>query len=158
MLAIIPMGEHVNATWRTPDSRSELKHPNHPEARGRQEFALAAEAWKLMTRARGKVQIRRIENSAHRQVTFCKRRGGLLKKANELAVLCDAHVGLIIFSPHGKLHELATNGSMQGLIEGYVEKSGTEIDNIHTNQAATGFEQEISMLEKEIEQLQKGLS
>ncbi|GKE18824.1 MADS-box transcription factor 26, partial [Tanacetum coccineum] len=60
--------------------------------------------------ARGKVQMRRIENPVHRQVTFCKRRSGLLKKAKELSVLCDAEIGLIIFSAHGKVYELATNG------------------------------------------------
>jgi hypothetical protein len=62
--------------------------------------------------ARGKVQIRRIENPAHRQVTFSKRRMGLLKKANELSVLCDADIGVIVFSPHGMMYELATNGSV----------------------------------------------
>jgi hypothetical protein len=60
--------------------------------------------------ARGKVQLRRIENPVHRQVTFCKRRAGLLKKARELSVLCDAHIGIIIFSAHGKLYDLATTG------------------------------------------------
>ena len=60
--------------------------------------------------ARGKVQLKRIENPVHRQVTFCKRRAGLLKKAKELSVLCDAEIGLLIFSAHGKLYELATNG------------------------------------------------
>ena len=60
--------------------------------------------------ARGKVQLKRIENPVHRQVTFCKRRMSLLKKANELSVLCDAEIGIIIFSTHGKLYELATKG------------------------------------------------
>lgn len=60
--------------------------------------------------ARGKVQMRRIENPVHRQVTFCKRRAGLLKKARELSVLCGADVGIIIVSGQGKLYELATNG------------------------------------------------
>lgn len=60
--------------------------------------------------ARGKVQMRRIENPVQRQVTFCKRRSGLLKKARELSVLCSADIGIIIFSTHGKLYELATNG------------------------------------------------
>lgn len=60
--------------------------------------------------ARGKIQMKRIENPVHRQVTFCKRRAGLLKKAKELSVLCDAEIGLVIFSPHGKLYELATKG------------------------------------------------
>jgi hypothetical protein len=62
--------------------------------------------------ARGKVQMKRIENSVHRQVTFCKRRSGLLKKAKELSVLCDAEIGVFIFSAHGKLYELATKGSL----------------------------------------------
>ncbi|PNT65317.1 hypothetical protein BRADI_4g40333v3, partial [Brachypodium distachyon] len=35
---------------------------------------------------------------------------GLLKKARELSVLCNAEVSVIIFSSQGKLHELATNG------------------------------------------------
>ncbi|KAG6529433.1 hypothetical protein ZIOFF_011631 [Zingiber officinale] len=39
---------------------------------------------------RGKTQMRRIENLASRQVTFSKHRRGLLKKAFELSVLCDA--------------------------------------------------------------------
>ncbi|KAH1219679.1 Agamous-like MADS-box protein AGL12 [Glycine max] len=73
--------------------------------------------------ARGKVQLKRIENPVHRQVTFCKRRAGLLKKAKELSVLCDAEIGLFIFSAHGKLYELATKGTMQGLIERYMKFS-----------------------------------
>ncbi|CAI0435902.1 unnamed protein product [Linum tenue] len=55
--------------------------------------------------ARGKIQIKRIENSTNRQVTYSKRRNGLFKKANELTVLCDAKVSIIMFSSTGKLHE-----------------------------------------------------
>uniref|UniRef100_A0A803R4P1 MADS-box domain-containing protein n=1 Tax=Cannabis sativa TaxID=3483 RepID=A0A803R4P1_CANSA len=58
---------------------------------------------------RGKTQMKRIENAASRQVTFSKRRNGLLKKAFELSVLCDAEVALIIFSPRGKLYEFASS-------------------------------------------------
>ncbi|KAH7431446.1 hypothetical protein KP509_08G048300 [Ceratopteris richardii] len=57
---------------------------------------------------RGKIQIRRIENATSRQVTFSKRRNGLLKKAYELSVLCDAQLALIIFSATGKLFEFAS--------------------------------------------------
>ncbi|XP_020220768.1 MADS-box protein SOC1 [Cajanus cajan] len=67
---------------------------------------------------RGKTQMKRIENATSRQVTFSKRRNGLLKKAFELSVLCDAEVALIIFSPRGKLYEFA-NSSMQETIERY---------------------------------------
>ncbi|GFZ16970.1 AGAMOUS-like 8 [Actinidia rufa] len=60
---------------------------------------------------RGRVQLQRIENKINRQVTFSKRRIGLLKKAHEISVLCEAEVGLIIFSPKGKLFEYATDAS-----------------------------------------------
>ncbi|KAL3650467.1 Agamous-like MADS-box protein agl14 [Castilleja foliolosa] len=58
---------------------------------------------------RGKVQMKRIENSTSRQVTFTKRRNGLLKKAYELSVLCDAEVALIIFSQKGRLYEFSSS-------------------------------------------------
>ena len=58
---------------------------------------------------RGKIEIKRIENTTNRQVTFCKRRNGLLKKAYELSVLCDAEVALVIFSTRGRLYEYANN-------------------------------------------------
>ncbi|KAL6135483.1 hypothetical protein ACLB2K_067711 [Fragaria x ananassa] len=58
---------------------------------------------------RGKVQLKRIENKISRQVTFSKRRTGLIKKAHEISVLCDADVALIVFSTKGKLFEYATD-------------------------------------------------
>jgi hypothetical protein len=58
---------------------------------------------------RGKTQMKRIENATSRQVTFSKRRNGLLKKAFELSVLCDAEVALIVFSTRGKLYEFSSS-------------------------------------------------
>jgi MADS-box transcription factor len=57
---------------------------------------------------RGKIEIKRIENSTNRQVTFSKRRSGILKKAREIGVLCDAEVGVVIFSSAGKLSDYCT--------------------------------------------------
>ncbi|KAL0326401.1 UNVERIFIED_CONTAM: Agamous-like MADS-box protein [Sesamum radiatum] len=110
--------------------------------------------------ARGKIQMKRIENPVHRQVTFCKRRAGLLKKAKELSVLCDAEIGLFIFSAHGKLYELATKGSMQSLIERYIKCSGEvpgDDQEAKEKQVNMDPKEEISMLKLEIEILQKGL-
>ncbi|XP_062097758.1 agamous-like MADS-box protein AGL12 [Humulus lupulus] len=115
--------------------------------------------------ARGKVQLRRIENPVHRQVTFCKRRAGLLKKAKELSVLCDAEIGLVIFSAHGKLYDLATKGTMQGLIEKYMKSSRGSLEAqadqqqpiLQTQYDQLDAKNEISMLKQEIEILQKGL-
>ncbi|MCL7050328.1 hypothetical protein MKW94_029839 [Papaver nudicaule] len=58
---------------------------------------------------RGKVELKRIENTTSRQVTFSKRRNGLLKKASELSILCEAEVALIVFSPSGKAFQFASH-------------------------------------------------
>ncbi|KAK4774826.1 hypothetical protein SAY86_009761 [Trapa natans] len=68
---------------------------------------------------RGKVQLKRIENKVNRQVTFSKRRTGLLKKAHEISVLCDAEVALIVFSTKGKLFEYSSDSSMDRILERY---------------------------------------
>ncbi|CAK9318318.1 unnamed protein product [Citrullus colocynthis] len=67
---------------------------------------------------RGKVEMKRIENATSRQVTFSKRRNGLLKKAYELSVLCDAEVAVIIFSQKGRLYEFASS-EMPRIVERY---------------------------------------
>ncbi|XP_062178111.1 MADS-box transcription factor 23-like isoform X3 [Alnus glutinosa] len=67
---------------------------------------------------RGKIVIKRIDNSTSRQVTFSKRRNGLLKKARELSILCEAEVGLIVFSSSGRLYDFASS-SMKSVIERY---------------------------------------
>ncbi|XP_028754584.1 MADS-box transcription factor 23-like [Neltuma alba] len=67
---------------------------------------------------RGKILIKRIDDTASRQVTFSKRRKGLMKKARELAILCDVEVGLLIFSSTGRLHEYAST-SIKSVVERY---------------------------------------
>ncbi|KAH9693205.1 Floral homeotic protein APETALA 3 [Citrus sinensis] len=61
--------------------------------------------------ARGKIQIKRIENATNRQVTFSKRRNGLFKKAQELTVLCDAKVSIIMCSSTGKVQEYVSSST-----------------------------------------------
>uniref|UniRef100_A0A453JEP2 MADS-box domain-containing protein n=1 Tax=Aegilops tauschii subsp. strangulata TaxID=200361 RepID=A0A453JEP2_AEGTS len=61
---------------------------------------------------RGKIAIERIDNATNRQVTFSKRRGGLMKKARELAILCDADLALIVFSSTGRLYDFASSRSV----------------------------------------------
>nr|QWX93758.1 MADS-box protein 19 [Cunninghamia lanceolata] len=68
--------------------------------------------------ARERIEIKKIEKTAARHVTFCKRRRGLLKKAQELSILCEADVGVIIFSSSGKLFEYASS-SMKMVLEKY---------------------------------------
>ncbi|WOG87154.1 hypothetical protein DCAR_0206377 [Daucus carota subsp. sativus] len=66
---------------------------------------------------RGKTQVKKIENTTSRQVTFSKRRSGLLKKAYELSVLCDAQVALIVFSSTGKLYEFSSSSRVATMTE-----------------------------------------
>ncbi|KAL9445932.1 hypothetical protein AB3S75_013751 [Citrus x aurantiifolia] len=64
-----------------------------------------------MNMARGKIQIKRIENATNRQVTFSKRRNGIFKKAQELTVLCDAKVSIIMCSSTGKVQEYVSSST-----------------------------------------------
>ncbi|GLT95937.1 hypothetical protein SLE2022_135900 [Rubroshorea leprosula] len=73
---------------------------------------------------RGKIEIKRIDNLNSRQVTFSKRRNGLLKKARELSILCDAEVAVIIFSSTGKVYQWS-NTSMEHTLLRY--NRGTEL-------------------------------
>jgi len=103
---------------------------------------------------RGKTQMKRIENATSRQVTLSKRRNGLLKKAYELSVLCDAEVGLIVFSPSGKLYEFASS-SMQKMMEKYEtcsQESG--ISESNKKQDPQSLKPEIENMEERIRILQ----
>lgn len=84
-----------------------------------------------------------IENKAFKNVTYCKRKRGLIKKAMELAMLCDQQISLVIFDPvKSKLVSYSTNG--------FSHDDAAEISNQHmkirnkklevfTNQHYDGF-------------------
>ena len=67
---------------------------------------------------RRKIEIVRIENERHRQVTFTKRKGGLIKKATELAILCDAEVAVVIFGANQKL-TMYSSGNVDEIMTKY---------------------------------------
>ncbi|MED6157355.1 Floral homeotic protein AGAMOUS [Stylosanthes scabra] len=103
---------------------------------------------------RGKIEIKRIENTTNRQVTFCKRRNGLLKKAYELSVLCDAEVALIVFSSRGRLYEYANN-SVKASIERYKKASSDSTNGGSTSEInAQYYQQESAKLRVQISNLQ----
>ncbi|KAF3326492.1 MADS-box transcription factor 22 [Carex littledalei] len=58
---------------------------------------------------RRKIEIKKIEDKAAKQVTFSKRRKGLFKKAKELAIMCGADVGVIAISDTNKLYTSEEN-------------------------------------------------
>ncbi|KAF3963586.1 hypothetical protein ACB098_02G121600 [Castanea mollissima] len=103
---------------------------------------------------RGKIEIKRIENTTNRQVTFCKRRNGLLKKAYELSVLCEAEVALIVFSSRGRLYEYANN-STKSTIERYKKACNDDSGTSSTAQTnAQYYQQESAKLRQLIQNMQ----
>ncbi len=52
---------------------------------------------------RNKIKIQKINNERIRQVTFYKRKKGLLKKAMELSLLCDVKVFLTIVDKNNRM-------------------------------------------------------
>lgn len=100
--------------------------------------------------------MKRIENATSRQVTFTKRRNGVMKKAYELSVLCDAQVALIIFSQKGRIYEFSSS-SMQYTIDRYREYAKEKLMNNNTIQVEQHMEQlkeETANLAKKIEILE----
>ena len=69
---------------------------------------------------RKKIQISKINDERNRQVTFTKRKFGLMKKAYELSVLCDCEIALIIFNSSNKLFQYAST-DMDKILLKYTE-------------------------------------
>nr|ASY97767.1 PI [Cercidiphyllum japonicum] len=100
---------------------------------------------------RGKIEIKRIENSTNRHVTYSKRRNGLMKKAKEIAVLCDAHVSLVIIASSGKIHEYCSHpNTLINIMEKYHKHSGKKLwDAKHEN-----LSNELDRIKKENDSMQ----
>jgi len=86
---------------------------------------------------RRKIAIERVRDPVTRQVTFSKRRTGLFKKANELAILCGAEIAIIVFSPgnkpysfgHPSVDDVALK-FLEGELDDGIGSSSSEVPNI----------------------------
>ncbi|KAL2317732.1 hypothetical protein Fmac_031608 [Flemingia macrophylla] len=78
---------------------------------------------------RVKLEIKRIENPTNRQVTFSKRRNGLIKKAYELSILCDIDIAVIMFSPSGRVHHFSGRRRIEDVFTRYINLPDQERDN-----------------------------
>ncbi|RCH99289.1 Myocyte-specific enhancer factor 2C [Rhizopus stolonifer] len=71
---------------------------------------------------RRKIQIQPIKDDRNRQVTFLKRKQGLMKKAYELSVLCNCEVALVIIPANNKIIQYSSS-DMDSLLTRY-QKAG----------------------------------
>ncbi|CAN6569353.1 unnamed protein product [Malus baccata var. baccata] len=104
---------------------------------------------------RGKIEMKRIENATSRQVTFSKRRNGLLKKAYELSVLCDAEVAVIIFSQKDRLYEFSSS-DMRETLTRYRKyaKDHEQTNKVEVEQHVQHLKHESAIMAKKIEILE----
>nr|GEV30512.1 K-box region and MADS-box transcription factor family protein [Tanacetum cinerariifolium] len=84
---------------------------------------------------RRKLEMKRIEDKNSRQVTFSKRRTGLMKKARHLSVLCDVDIAVLVFSANGKLYK-----SCSGTSSNRYERSIAEVGERTNNGAGAQLE------------------
>uniref|UniRef100_I1QJS1 MADS-box domain-containing protein n=1 Tax=Oryza glaberrima TaxID=4538 RepID=I1QJS1_ORYGL len=98
---------------------------------------------------RVKLPIKRIENTTNRQVTFSKRRNGLIKKAYELSVLCDIDVALLMFSPSGRLSHFSGRRGVEDVILRYMNLS--EHDRGEAIQNREEIQQEIYSSQQQLQ-------
>ncbi|KAI3683497.1 hypothetical protein L1987_84002 [Smallanthus sonchifolius] len=82
---------------------------------------------KKTTKGRKKIEIKKIEETNSRQVTFSKRRTGLFKKASELCVLTGAQVAILVNSPGGRVFSFG-HPNVDALVDRYLKSHNNNQD------------------------------
>jgi hypothetical protein len=71
---------------------------------------------------RNKIKIEKIKNERIRQVTFYKRKKGLLKKAMELSLLCEVKVFLCIVDKNDRMMIFSSEEDLSKFKEKHLDK------------------------------------
>ena len=80
-----------------------------------------------------KIKISKIENKTSSQITYYKRKKGLIKKAMELSLLCDVNVFLVIVDKKDRLSITSSKNSVEDFIKKYI----VDINNIKVKETFT---------------------
>ncbi|OWM63675.1 hypothetical protein CDL15_Pgr008218 [Punica granatum] len=138
---------------------SEIMIQNNTKLKGEQKDQGIVETEgkdEVLERGGGEGQIKGSEaGSTSRQIKFSKRRNSLLRKAEEIATLCDSEVGLIIFACTGQLYEYSST-SMKEIIERYNNQKGESHEALETNAPSDikVLQDEVASLKLQIQDLQ----
>ncbi|WJZ99515.1 hypothetical protein VitviT2T_017953 [Vitis vinifera] len=103
---------------------------------------------------RKKLVMQKLGNPSSRQVTFTKRKDGIVKKATELSILCGADVGLIMFSPKGRSITFASGGRVEDIFIRWIAQAaeltgqGPICDGGYLTESLKHLKCEQEMLEK----------
>ncbi|KAG2334367.1 hypothetical protein Bca52824_005547 [Brassica carinata] len=96
---------------------------------------------------RKKLEIKRIENKSSRQVTFSKRRSGLIEKARQLSVLCDASVALLVVSASGKLYSFSSGDNLVRILDRYGKQHADDVKALDLQSKALNYGSHNELLE-----------
>ncbi|KAL9224972.1 hypothetical protein vseg_000946 [Gypsophila vaccaria] len=117
---------------------------------------------------RRRTVLRKIENKDDRLITFSKRRSGIYKKASELTTLCDAKIGILVFSESGKPYTYGApdfetlanhfrdgtnqppNDTIANIMQAFKQEKSKEISNAHDELCAR-----LDILKKETGEISK---
>ncbi|XP_027101746.1 agamous-like MADS-box protein AGL29 [Coffea arabica] len=112
------------------------------------------------TRGRQKIDIAKIQNEQHLQVTFSKRRAGLFKKASELCTLTGSEVALVVFSPGEKVYSFGSP-NIDAIIEKFEFSTPKSVDastlllEAHHRFNVQHLNKQLSILENQLEAKKK---
>merc|ERR1711998_143172 len=110
------------------------------------------------TMGRRKIDIAYLNDDRVRKVTFCKRKGGLFKKADDLSKLCGVEVAVVIIQENDKTCHFASSSDVDHTLDRFkhcVARSG--IPRESAEQLADQKNMIIERQRREIENLQRQL-
>ncbi|KAL5832038.1 hypothetical protein ACOSQ4_017392 [Xanthoceras sorbifolium] len=103
---------------------------------------------------RVKLPLKKVENKTKRNVSFAKRKNGLVKKAYELSTFCDVDVGLVIFSSAGNLVLFGGKRRTEEILKRYIDLPYGKRGRLPEEE---GIQDEIILRNVELEDLEKQL-
>ena len=80
-----------------------------------------------------KIEMAKIKDKLNSQITYYKRKKGLIKKATELSLLCDVNILLVIVDKKNRLSITNSSNSCQDFLNNYLHNpKPTKIKEEHT--------------------------